>query len=402
MTEENRHASISLPESSQPPEAPPSHKVLIVDDDLSFRRLLGVILTEAGVEHHSATDGQDALRQLAANEFSAVLCDLSMPGMSGRELLQIVRSLHPKIAFFVVTGHNQVDTAVELMQLGAEDYLVKPFEPGVVVASLRRGLHKKRLEQEVLHYRAHLEQMVSERTDQLRSALSKVERSYDETLEALGCAIDLRDSETAGHSRRVCLYSMEIARTIGCSLAEFAPLVRGAWLHDIGKLALPDSILLKPGPLSPEERLTMQTHVTIGYELVSRISFLSDAADVVLNHHERYDGQGYARKLREKQIPLTARVFSIADAFDAITSDRPYQARSSFEAASDRILSVAGSQFDPELVEAFLSIPVSTWTRIRQESLTTRIVPEALTSEGQLFSKTTLKAIDTGAPHGKS
>lgn len=384
MTMSDERTSVSLPESSELPEEALPQKILIVDDDPAFRRLLGFLLTEAGLDNQAATDGKDALERLAAAEFSAILCDLTMPGMSGRELLQNVRRLYPKIAFFVVTGHNQVDMAVELMQLGAEDYLVKPFEPGVVLASLRRGLHKKRLELEVMHYRAHLEQMVSERTEQLRSALSRIEESYDQTLEALGSAIDLRDSETAGHSRRVCLYSLEIARTIGCGPAELVPLGRGAWLHDIGKLALPDSILLKPGPLNPAERATMQTHVTVGYELVSKISFLSDAVDVVLNHHERYDGQGYARKLKEKQIPLPARVFSIADALDAMTSDRPYQTPSSFEEATSRIRSVAGTQFDPELVEAFLSIPLSTWTHIRSESLKSRTVPTALFSGTRL------------------
>ena len=379
MTADNRQTSTHRPQYHAA-EGPLPQRVLIVDDDPAFRRLLGVLLAEAGIEHQVCADGQEALEKLRATEFSAVLCDLTMPGMSGRELLEVVRGLYPTIAFFVVTGHNQVDTAVELMQLGAEDYLVKPFETGVVLASLRRGLQKKRLEQEVLHYRAHLEQMVSERTEQLRSALARVEESYDQTLEALGGAIDLRDSETAGHSRRVCLYSLEIAKAMGRRSAELVPLGRGAWLHDIGKLALPDSILLKPGPLTPVERATMQTHVTVGYELVSRISFLSDAVDVVLNHHERYDGQGYARKLGGKEIPLSARIFSIADALDAMTSQRPYQNALSFDEASERIRSGAGTQFDPEIAEAFLSLPLSTWINIRRESLARRTVPEALVS----------------------
>lgn len=391
MSAQDQSTFVALPDTSPPAEGVPPGKVLIVDDDPAFRRLLGFLLAEAGIDAESAKDGQEALEKLTSTEFSAVLCDLTMPGMSGRELLQSVRTLYPKVAFFVVTGNSQVDTAVELMQLGAEDYIVKPFEPAVVLASLRRGLHNKRLEQEVLHYRAHLEQMVSERTEQLRSALSRIEESYDQTLEALGSAIDLRDSETAGHSRRVCLYSLEIAKTIGISRADLVSLGRGAWLHDIGKLALPDSILLKPGPLTSAERVTMQTHVTIGYELVSRISFLSDAVDVVLNHHERFDGQGYARRLKDQQIPLTARVFSIADALDAMTSNRPYQTPSTFEEASSRIRSGAHTQFDPQLVEAFLSIPISTWARIRQETLTNRTVPPALISGNRLFPRDTVQ-----------
>jgi putative nucleotidyltransferase with HDIG domain len=380
MNPEDRLTSTKLPASCGLPGTALPQRVLVVDDDPAFRRLLGFLLAEAGIEHQSAANGEEALERLAAMEFSAILCDLTMPGMSGRELLEFVHSTYPKVAFFVITGHNQVGTAVELMQLGAEDYLVKPFEAEVVIASLRRGFHKKCLEQEVLHYRSCLEQMVSEKTEQLRFALARVEESYDQTLEALGSAIDLRDSETAGHSRRVCLYSLEIARAFGCSSAELVPLGRGAWLHDIGKLALPDSILLKPGPLSPIERTTMQTHVTVGYELVSKISFLSDAVDVVLNHHERYDGQGYARKLGGKEIPLPARIFSIADALDAMTSNRPYQTALPFDEASKRVRSGAGTQFDPEIAEAFLSLPLSTWMNIRRESLTRRTVPDAVIS----------------------
>lgn len=381
MTRGSQRTYAEIPQSGAAAEGQLPLRVLIVDDDPAFRRLLGFLLSEAGIDHQDSSGGREALEKLGRVEFSAILCDLTMPGMSGRELLEVVRKSYPKIAFFVVTGHSQVDTAVELMQLGAEDYLVKPFEPGVVLASLRRGLEKKRLEQEVLHYRAHLELMVSERTEQLQSALARVEDSYDQTLEALGCAIDLRDSETAGHSRRVCLYSLEIAKAIGCGSSELVPLGRGAWLHDIGKLALPDSILLKPGPLDSVERATMQTHVTVGYELVSKISFLSDAVDVVLNHHERYDGQGYARKIAGKDIPLSARIFSIADALDAMTSNRPYQTALSFDEATERIRSGAGAQFDPEIAQAFLSLPFSTWINIRRESLTRRTVPDALTSK---------------------
>jgi response regulator RpfG family c-di-GMP phosphodiesterase len=349
-----------------------SPKVLIVDDDPSFRRLLEFILADAKIENYSAVDGDEALKKLARERFSVVLCDLNMPGISGRQVLDAVRDAYPHVAFFIVTGQGEVDVAVELMRLGADDYLVKPFEPAVVLASIERGLKKKRLEMELQNYRLHLEQMVSDRTEQLQAALARTEQSYDETLEALGSAIDLRDNETAGHSRRVCLYSFEIAKIYGCSSADFVTLGRGAWLHDIGKLAVPDSILLKPGPLTGIEWITMQSHVSIGYELVSKISFLADAAEIVLHHHERYDGTGYLQKLAAEKIPLTARIFSIADAFDAMTSPRPYQERMSFEAAKCKIRSGASAQFDPTIVDSFLSIPVSVWFDLREQTLRPR------------------------------
>lgn len=348
---------------------PCPERVLIVDDDPSFRRLLELILAEAKIEHRSVAGGEEALGELANERFTVVLCDLNMPRFSGRELLGAVRDAYPHIAFFIVTGQGEVDVAVELMRLGADDFLVKPFEPAAVLASIERGLKKKQLEIELQSYRSRLEQMVSDRTGQLQAALARIEQNYDETLEALGSAIDLRDNETAGHSRRVCLYSLEIAKVFGCDSPDFITLGRGASLHDIGKLAVPDSILLKPGPLTAEEWITMQGHVSIGYELVSKISFLSEAAEIVLHHHERYDGTGYLQKLKGAEIPLTARIFSVADALDAMTSPRPYQSRMSFESAKCKIKSGANTQFDPNIVDSFLSIPVSVWFDLRKETL---------------------------------
>jgi len=348
------------------------HKALIVDDDPSYRRLLEFILLDAKIESRSVGDGDEALKELARERFSVVLCDLNMPRISGRDLLRAVREAYPHIAFFIVTGQGEVDVAVELMRMGADDYLVKPSEPAVVLASIERGLKKKQLENELQIYRSQLERMVSDRTEELRSALGRIEQNYDETLEALGSAIDLRDNETAGHSRRVCLYSLEIAKVFGCDSRHFVTLGRGAWLHDIGKLAVPDSILLKPGPLTAEEWITMQSHVSIGYELVSKISFLSEAAEIVLHHHERYDGTGYLQKLKAGEIPLTARIFSVADALDAMTSPRPYQDRISFEAAKCKIKSGANTRYDPQIVDSFLSIPVSTWFDLREQTLKPR------------------------------
>lgn len=348
------------------------NKALVVDDDPSFRRLLELILTEAKIESRSVADGDEALKELAKERFSIVLCDLNMPRISGRELLQSVREAYPHIAFFIVTGQGEVDVAVELMRMGADDYLVKPFEPAAVLASIERGLKKKQLEKELESYRSKLELMVSDRTEQLRAALARIEQNYDETLEALGSAIDLRDNETAGHSRRVCLYSMEIAEVYGCNSADFVTLGRGAWLHDIGKLAIPDSILLKPDTLTPDEWVTMRSHVSIGYELVSKISFLSEAAEIVLHHHERYDGTGYLKKLSGEKIPLTARIFSVADAFDAMTSPRPYQNRMSVDAAKSKIKSGSNTQFDPKIVDSFLTIPVSRWFDLREQTLKPR------------------------------
>jgi putative nucleotidyltransferase with HDIG domain len=339
-------------------------RVLVVDDEPAAYKLLALILAPPVFHCITANSGEEALLALQREPFDAVVSDLCMPGISGTGLLAQARHRHPHMAFLVTTGVDDVDVGVRAMRAGADDYLVKPLLESAVVASLERALHKRHLERQLENYRRHLEEMVAERTAQLRSALQRIARSYEDTLQALGAAIDLRDNETAGHSQRVCSYSIDIARAVGWSDAELDSLARGAYLHDIGKLGVPDGILLKPGPLTEEERRQMQQHVQIGFDLVKDISFLADAAEIILAHHERYDGAGYPRRLKGKEILLGARIFAVADTLDAITSDRPYRRASSFESALETIREISGSQLDPHVVAAFLNIPKETWSAI--------------------------------------
>ena len=209
---------------------------------------------------------------------------------------------------------------------------------------------------------------MSKRTVQLRSALRSVEASYESALLALASALDLRDGRTGGHSRRVCEYSVEIAKRLDCTAAQLKTLSHGALLHDIGKLAVPDSILLKPGELTSDEWVVIRGHVETGYDLVSRIPLLQEVAELVLAHHERFDGTGYPRKLRGEQIPLCARIFAVADAFDAMTTPRPYQATRQISHAIGEIRMHAGRQFDPQVVNAFLDVPLGVMERIQAAS----------------------------------
>jgi putative nucleotidyltransferase with HDIG domain len=181
--------------------------------------------------------------------------------------------------------------------------------------------------------------------------------TYDQLLEVLGVALDFRDNETAGHARRVARYSFEIAKAIGCDSELLLNINRGAYLHDLGKIAIPDGILLKKGKLTAKEWEVMRTHTWIGYNLISRISLLAPVAEILLTHHERYDGAGYPRGLKGDAIPLGARIFAIADTLDAMTCDRPYRKALPYSAARQEITREAGRQFDPEIVKAFLSIP---------------------------------------------
>ena len=366
---------IAAPEKTgkAPPNAltsAPGVRVLIVDDDLALRTILSVMLTQSAFVCRTAASGEEALRLLENQPTDVVISDLRMPGISGMDLLVEVRERYPHLAFLMVTGEDETRVGVRAMQLGADDYLLKPFDGDVVLGSLYRALQKKKLEREVQEYRLHLEEMVSERTQQLRTALQQTERSYEDTLEALGAAIDLRDSPTAGHSRRVFLYSMELAKSIGGLEQEIRSIAMGAWLHDIGKLATPDRVLLKPGPLTDSEWEIMRRHARIGYDLVKSISFLAGAAEIVLTHHERFDGSGYPQKMKGDEIPFGARIFAVADTLDAMTSDRPYRAALPLQAAQEVIERGSGTLFDPLVAAAFLRVPGETWETIAKQTVT--------------------------------
>lgn len=215
--------------------------------------------------------------------------------------------------------------------------------------------------------RRRVEDELRSARDAAEAATDQVNLTYDETLEALGAALDLRDNETAGHSHRVTRYCLELAQRMECSAEQLKHIERGAYLHDIGKIGTPDAILLKPGKLTPEEREIMQQHASVGFELVSRIAFLHEAAEIVYAHQERWDGHGYPRHLKGEAIPLGARIFAVADTFDAMTSDRPYRKALSMQTALEEISNEAGRQFDPEVVRVLNTIPSGVWDRIRRE-----------------------------------
>src|SRR5574337_1570842 len=266
-------------------EQPPV-KVLLVDDEPAIPKLLDAQLSQHGFQCFTAAGGHEALALMTERAFDIVISDLNMPAMSGLQLLQEIRNRHTESAFLIVTGVNDITTGIEAMKLGADDYLVKPFQSDAVFASIQRALQKKRLEIEVENYRKNLEAIVDQRTKQLQAAMRRIELTYDETLEALGAALDLRDNETAGHSQRVSRYCLEMSMTMGLSSDQLKQIARGSFLHDIGKIGIPDAILLKPGKLTPSETQVMQTHARIGYELVSPIAFLAGAAEIVLTHQE--------------------------------------------------------------------------------------------------------------------
>jgi response regulator RpfG family c-di-GMP phosphodiesterase len=343
-------------------------RLLIVDDELDHRKVLAVMLEQVGMTCETASSAEESLRFLQSESVDAIIADLNMPGVSGLELLAEVRQHYPHLVFLMATGVDDVRIGIQAMQQGADDYLIKPLQVDMVTLSLERALHKKWLEQQVENYRQNLEDMVCKRTLELKNALGQVEQTYADTLDALGAAIDLRDGQTAGHSRRVALYAIKMLTEMHGTPQQLENLAMGAWLHDIGKLAIPDAILLKPGALTDQERKIMQGHVQIGYDLVKRVLFLSDAAEIILTHHERWDGSGYPRGLKDLDIPPNSRIFAVADTVDAMTSDRPYRSALPFRDARNEIESQAGIHFDPQVARVFLSISNETWKTIQGQS----------------------------------
>ena len=343
-------------------------RILIVDDEPAQRKVLATMIEQSGMSCKTVPNAEEALNCLQRDPVDAVIADLLMPGVSGLELLREVRKLYPRLVFLLATGASDVRLGVKAMQQGADDYLVKPLQLDELLVSLDRAFGKKHLEHEVENYRRNLEKIVCERTVQLQNAVERVGRSYADVLDALGDAIDLRDGRTGGHSRRVALCSIEILKQMGGTQQQLKTLAMGAWLHDIGKLAIPDAILLKPGPLTEKERKIIQGHVVIGYDWIKRIPFLADAAEIILTHHERWDGSGYPRGLKGQEIPLNSRVFAIADTVDAMMSDRPYRSALPSQNAWDEVERQAGIHFDPRVVGVFLKIPREVWDTLREES----------------------------------
>jgi putative nucleotidyltransferase with HDIG domain len=290
-----------------------------------------------------------------------------MANLDGIGLLEKTKERFPEMPVVMVTAVHDISVALAAIRNGAYDYLLKPFEREQLLATVRRALENRRLKLENRAYQTSLESLVAARTEQLRKAIVDLERSYDITLEALGDALDKKDAETEGHSKRVTAFTIAIARAMGLSKDQIAVIARGAFLHDIGKMAIPDAILRKPGKLTPDEILIMQEHCYHGYEILKKIPFLGEAAEIVYAHQERYDGTGYPRGLKGEQIPLGARMFSVADTLDAITSDRPYRPAQSLTAARIEIEKWSGKQFDPDVVKVFLEMDQTIWPDLRKE-----------------------------------
>src|SRR3989475_6740003 len=346
----------------------PSERILIVDDEETIREIVSSMLTSANFNCRQAASGMEALALLdSGEEFELMLSALMMANLDGIGLLEKTKERFPDMPVVMVTAVHDISVALAALRNGAYDYLLKPFEREQLLATVRRALENRRLKLENRAYQTNLEALVTARTEQLRKAVRELKESYDMTLEALGDALDLKDRETEGHSKRVTAFTIAIAKKMGLPSDQIQVIARGAFLHDIGKMAIPDAILNKPGKLDPGEFETMREHPYRGYQIVKKIPFLAEAAEIVYAHQEKFDGTGYPRGMKAEEIPLGARIFSIADTLDAMTSNRPYRAALPDSAAREEINAWSGRQFDPRVVEVFLAMPERIWPALRKE-----------------------------------
>lgn len=320
--------------------------VAVVDDDHAVLHYLSDVLECGGYESKSFSNGQSALRWIESGDEPAdlLLSDIDMPGMNGLDLLRTVKSLNPDLPFILVSGHCDLHTAQGALRAGATDYLLKPVSPDDLI-----GLVSKHLD---VAFPAKLEAVRQTLTGSLSAgSASEAQRACE--LLSIFNTLGLKRFETLQHSLRVAAFAQLIARELNLGPDALLAVETGALLHDIGKIGIPHNVLMKPGTLNDEETAIMRMHPRLGLDLLSALPGFEREMQIVYSHHERFDGSGYPEKLVGEVIPLGARIFSVADALDAITSERCYRSGRPFSRARAEIRAAAGSQFDPGIVEVF-------------------------------------------------
>ncbi|MCD6415267.1 MAG: response regulator [Planctomycetes bacterium] len=328
---------------------PDTTAILVVDDELSVTRVVSRWLSAQGYECERAADGQEALEALRRREFALLLTDIMMPGISGMELLEQAKEQFPRTAVIMLTAVEDRDTATRAVELGAYGYIIKPFEQNEVLINVTNALKRRSLEILRDQYEEQLEGTVQERTAEVRL-------SREEIALRLMAAQQYRHDETGAHIRRLGLYAEVMAKNMGKSDAECEMLRLAAPMHDVGKIGVPDSILLKPGKLSKDEFEIMKSHTTIGARILegSKVSMLNLARDIALSHHEKLDGSGYPNGLSGTDIPASARIVAILDVYDALVHNRVYRPAMPEEKALAIIAEGRGSHFEAPLVDVFM------------------------------------------------
>lgn len=341
-------------------------RILIVEQDESTRNAIAAILEVAEYQCLKAANQSDSPVLFASGEeFELMLVGITA-AQECELLLTEAKERFSDTPVVVITAMKDVSIALSAIRKGAYDYLLTPIDKEDLLSVVRRALENRRLKLENRVYQTNLQALVSSRTEQLRQAVSTLERSYDITLEALGNALDLKQAKPDGHSKRVTAFTVAIARAMRLTGDQIRVISRGAFLHDLGKMAIPDAILRKPGALDAEETAIMREHCFRGYQILRNIPFLAEAAEIVYCHHEKYDGSGYPRRLKGDEIPLGARIVAVANTLDAMTSNLSYRAACSLRAATEEIRRWSGRQFDPQVARTFLEMPEHIWNDLRR------------------------------------
>ncbi|MEI6519493.1 MAG: HD domain-containing phosphohydrolase [bacterium] len=325
--------------------------ILVVDDEDYLRRLVARILQEKGYTCIQACSGKEALDLLLIQDFALMITDIMMPGMTGIELLSLARKLRPDIAVIMLTGLDSQETAIQALEQGAYGYMIKPFQPNELLINVINALRRQDLEKLRNDFENDLQAQVLERTRDIRN------REEEITMH-LVAASEYRDEETGSHIRRIGLYAAALAKALGWSEEQVDLLRLAAPMHDIGKIGIPDHILLKSGKFTNEEFEIMKKHTKMGAGILagSNIQLMNMAVEIALNHHERWDGSGYPNGLSKEEIPESARIVAIVDVYDALLTDRVYRKAFSEEEAFPMMIAGSGHHFDPKIFQCMCDI----------------------------------------------